>query len=85
MNDPTRPSLLERLSSLILREPGDREQLAQLPLALATRLAAGEVRRDRLGVGPREHAVHEVVQAFVELVAGHETSASLSSRRARNS
>ena len=30
MNDPTRPSLLERLSSLILREPGDREQLAQL-------------------------------------------------------
>jgi magnesium and cobalt transporter len=30
MNDPSRPSLLERLSSLILREPGDREQLAQL-------------------------------------------------------
>src|SRR2546421_2361402 len=30
MNDPARPSLLERLSALILREPGDREQLAQL-------------------------------------------------------
>jgi magnesium and cobalt transporter len=30
MNDPSRPSLLERLSALILREPGDREQLAHL-------------------------------------------------------
>jgi magnesium and cobalt transporter len=30
MNDPTRPSLLERLSALIMREPGDREQLVQL-------------------------------------------------------
>jgi magnesium and cobalt transporter len=30
VNDPARPSLLERLSALILREPGDREQLAQL-------------------------------------------------------
>src|SRR3989442_2164865 len=30
MNDPARGSLLERLSALILREPGDREQLAQL-------------------------------------------------------
>src|SRR3954465_1795970 len=30
MNDPARPSLLERLSALILREPGDREQLVQL-------------------------------------------------------
>ncbi len=30
MNDPSRPSLLERLSALILREPGDRDQLAQL-------------------------------------------------------
>ena len=30
MNAPPRPSLLERLSALILREPGDREQLAQL-------------------------------------------------------
>jgi magnesium and cobalt transporter len=30
MNDPSRPSLLERLSSLIMREPGDREQLVQL-------------------------------------------------------
>ncbi len=30
MNEPSRPSLLERLSALILREPGDREQLAQL-------------------------------------------------------
>ena len=30
MNDPARRSLLERLSALILREPGDREQLAQL-------------------------------------------------------
>jgi magnesium and cobalt transporter len=30
MNDPTRPSLLERLSALILREPEDREQLLTL-------------------------------------------------------
>jgi len=30
MNDPSRPSLLERLSLLLLREPGDREQLIRL-------------------------------------------------------
>jgi magnesium and cobalt transporter len=30
MSEPARPSLLERLSALILREPGDREQLVQL-------------------------------------------------------
>src|ERR1044072_7137719 len=30
MNDPSRPSLLERLSSLLMREPGDREQLVHL-------------------------------------------------------
>ncbi len=30
MTDPSRPSLLERLSSLILREPDDREQLLAL-------------------------------------------------------
>jgi magnesium and cobalt transporter len=30
MNDPARPSLLERLSALIMREPGDREQLVEL-------------------------------------------------------
>ena len=30
MNDPTRPSLLERLSALLLREPEDREQLLAL-------------------------------------------------------
>ena len=30
MNDPSRPSLLERLSALILREPGDRAELTQL-------------------------------------------------------
>ncbi len=30
MNDPSRPSLLERLSSLLMREPGDREQLVEL-------------------------------------------------------
>src|SRR5437763_14669262 len=30
MNDPAKPSLLERLSSLLLREPEDREQLVQL-------------------------------------------------------
>ena len=30
MNDPSRPSLLERLSSMLMREPGDREQLVQL-------------------------------------------------------
>jgi magnesium and cobalt transporter len=30
MNDPSRPSLLERLSALIMREPGDRDQLLHL-------------------------------------------------------
>jgi magnesium and cobalt transporter len=30
MNDPTRRSLLERLSALVLREPGDRAELVQL-------------------------------------------------------
>ncbi len=30
MNDAARPSLLERLSALILRQPGDREQLVRL-------------------------------------------------------
>ena len=30
MNEPTKPSLLERLSSLLLREPEDREQLITL-------------------------------------------------------
>src|SRR2546423_8558815 len=30
MNEPTKPSLLERLSSLLLREPEDREQLIEL-------------------------------------------------------
>jgi magnesium and cobalt transporter len=30
MNDPSRPSLLERLSALLMREPGDRSDLAQL-------------------------------------------------------
>jgi magnesium and cobalt transporter len=30
MNDPARPSLLERLSALLMREPSDREQLVEL-------------------------------------------------------
>jgi magnesium and cobalt transporter len=30
MNDPERPSLLERLSALLMREPSDRESLVQL-------------------------------------------------------
>src|SRR3954467_9793889 len=30
MNDPSRPSLLERLSALLMREPSDREQLVEL-------------------------------------------------------
>jgi len=30
MNDPSRPSLIERLSALLLREPEDREQLLSL-------------------------------------------------------
>ena len=30
MNDPVRPRLLERLSALIMRQPGDREQLVEL-------------------------------------------------------
>src|SRR5882672_947448 len=30
MNDPERPSLLERLSALLMREPSDRDQLVEL-------------------------------------------------------
>ena len=30
MNDPDRPTLLERFSALVLREPVDREQLVSL-------------------------------------------------------
>src|SRR6266850_2026446 len=30
MNDPARPSLLERLSALLMREPSDRDQLVEL-------------------------------------------------------
>ena len=30
MNDQSRPSLLERLSALLMREPGDRSELTQL-------------------------------------------------------
>src|SRR3954470_14863426 len=30
MNDPSRPSLLERLSALLMREPSDRESLVEL-------------------------------------------------------
>ncbi len=30
MNDPARPSLLERLSAMLMREPSDREQLVEL-------------------------------------------------------
>ena len=30
MNEPAKPGLLERLSSLLLREPDDREQLIEL-------------------------------------------------------
>jgi magnesium and cobalt transporter len=30
MNEPAKPSLLERLSSILLREPEDREQLIGL-------------------------------------------------------
>src|SRR5436305_10522833 len=30
MNDPARPSLLERLSALLMREPSDRDQLVDL-------------------------------------------------------
>jgi magnesium and cobalt transporter len=30
MNEPAKPSLLERLSTLLLREPEDREQLIGL-------------------------------------------------------
>src|SRR5438477_8038754 len=30
MNEPTKPGLLERLSSMLLREPDDREQLVEL-------------------------------------------------------
>ena len=37
MNDPSRPSLLERLSSLIMREPGDRAELTQLLRAAYSR------------------------------------------------
>src|SRR3982751_6072317 len=37
MNDPARPSLLERLSALLMREPSDREQLTQLLRAAYSR------------------------------------------------
>jgi len=37
MNDPSRPSLLERLSALLMREPGDRSDLAQLLRAAYSR------------------------------------------------
>src|ERR1700741_3669082 len=37
MNDPSRPSLLERLSALIMREPGDRAELAQLLRSASSR------------------------------------------------
>jgi magnesium and cobalt transporter len=37
MNDPSRPSLRERLSALIMREPGDRSELAQLLRAAYSR------------------------------------------------
>ncbi|HEX4928054.1 MAG TPA: transporter associated domain-containing protein [Burkholderiales bacterium] len=37
MNDPSRPSLLERLSALIMREPGDRAELAQVLRAAYSR------------------------------------------------
>ena len=37
MNDPSRPSLLERLSALIMREPGDRAELTQLLRAAYSR------------------------------------------------
>src|SRR5258708_40363549 len=30
MNEPTKPGLLERLSSMLLREPEDRQQLIEL-------------------------------------------------------
>ena len=37
MNDPSRPSLLERLSALLMREPGDRSDLVQLLRAAYSR------------------------------------------------
>ncbi len=37
MNDPSRPSLLERLSALVMREPGDRSELPQLLRAAYSR------------------------------------------------
>jgi magnesium and cobalt transporter len=37
MNDPSRPSLLERLSALLMREPGDRSDLTQLLRAAYSR------------------------------------------------
>src|SRR3954470_12573409 len=37
MNDPARPSLLERLSALMMREPGDRGELSRLLRSAYTR------------------------------------------------
>jgi len=37
MNDPSRPSLLERLSALLMREPGDRTELTRLLRAAYSR------------------------------------------------
>ena len=52
-----------------------------------TRIVAAEdpVRLDLRRLRLAEAAVHEVVETFVELVARHDASASLSSLRARNS
>ena len=62
-----------------------REQLAQPALPVAAEGAGEKVRLD-LGRGPRgQSTVHPVVETFVELVARHDPSASLSSLRARKS
>ena len=64
---------------------GVREELLHLLRALAASLARGEVRLHLCGLRLAEAAVHEVVETIVELVARHDASASLSSRRARKS
>ena len=58
MNDPSRPSLLERLSSLLMREPGDREQLVHL---LRSAYSRNLLDADALSIIEGEHDTHAAV------------------------
>ena len=61
------------------------EHLPQPALPVAAEGAGAEVRRHLGRRLRRQGAVHPVVETFVQLVARHDPSASLSSLRARKS